>query len=96
MAVSVRDSPLLSAINDAVKAKGLTLAKGNGDDSDTLGLAKVWVYDTADFPFYQAEVYHQCHDGFMKGEQYGKAYNDLRMRAYNAGRLGDTGCPDIV
>ena len=80
----------------ALEGKGLKLARGSGDDGDTLGTGKVWLYDTAAFPFYQAEVYHQFHDGFMRGEQYGPKYNGLRMTAYEEGRLSDTGCPDIV
>ena len=89
-------SPLAGVVAKALEGKGLKLARGSGDDGDTLGTGKVWLYDTAAFPFYQAEVYHQFHDGFMRGEQYGPKYNGLRMTAYEEGRLSDTGCPDIV
>jgi len=43
----------------AATAKGMTLELGKGNDPDTLGTKKIFVYDTAKFPFYQAEVYHQ-------------------------------------
>ena len=46
-------------VEAAATAKGMTLELGKGNDPDTLGLKKVFVYDTAKFPFYQAEVYHQ-------------------------------------
>ena len=89
-------SPLAAAVADALKPKGLTLVAGVGDDKDTLGTGKVWLYDTAQFPFFQAEVYHQYHDGFMRGEQYGSKYNNLRFTAFDEGRLSETGCPDVV
>lgn len=69
---------------------------GQGDDADTLGQAKVWVYDSDKFPFYQAEIYHQYHDGFMPGEQYGKVYNSLRNQAAQDGRIKSVGCPGGV
>lgn len=37
----------------------MTLKEGKGDDDDTLRKKLVYVYDTAKFPFYRAEVYHQ-------------------------------------
>jgi hypothetical protein len=49
----------------------------------------------AQFPFYQGEIYHQFHDGFMPGEQYGDSYHSLRADAIKDGRISATGCPDI-
>ena len=72
------------------------MKKGNGNDPDTLGKQLVWVYDSSSFPIHQAEVYHQFHDGFFPGEDYPRAYNDLNLPAFRAGRLLDTGCPDII
>ncbi|CAE7241517.1 PUB49 [Symbiodinium sp. CCMP2592] len=66
---------------------------GNGDDYDTLGKALVWVYDTALYPFYQAEVYHQFHDDFLPGGNYPQEYNDLVHALREDGRLTSTGCP---
>ena len=90
--------PSFSMIEQAAKEQGVGLKfmEGKGDDPDTLGKKIVWVMDTAKFPFYQAEIYHQYHDGFMAGEQYPESYNALAMKAYKQGRLKETGCPDIV
>jgi len=56
-------SPLAQQMIDASKTNGdkLDFAKGKGDDPDARGL--VFVMDTADYPFYVAEQYHQVrHD----------------------------------
>lgn len=91
-------SDVYSVVLEAAKREGLTLklTEGKGDDGDTLGKKVVWVMDTAKFPFIQAEVYHQYHDGFMPGESYDQAYNDLGKAAYAKGRLEVTGCPDVI
>ena len=85
----------------------LTLFNGSPPDWDlthtffvmlppSLLYLQVWVYDNTKFPFHLGEVYHQYHDGFMPGEDYPPAYNDLKADAYRAGRLVWSGCPDIV
>lgn len=33
--------------------------------------------DSNEFKFYQGEIYHQFHDGFMPGESYPQSYNDI-------------------
>lgn len=73
-----------------------SLDEGKGDDGDNLGKKGIWVMDSANFPFYRGEVYHQYHDGFMPGEDYPREYNSLAARAVKAGKLDSTGCPDIV
>jgi len=75
------------------EAKGMTLVLGKGNDPDTFGKKIVYVHDTAKFPFYQAEVYHQFHDDFQS-PAYGKKYNNLQVEAFKDGRVKDTGCPD--
>jgi len=89
-------SPLFAQVKAAADAKGLALLEGRGDDSDTMGKKAVWVMDTDTFPFHQAELYHQFHDGFMPGEQYPESYNTLALAAYKDGRITQTGCPDVV
>lgn len=84
-----------SEVEAAASMKGMTLVKGNGNDPDTFGTKKVYVYDTLQFPFYQAEVYHQFHDDFQS-PAYGKKYNNLANEAFEDGRLVITGCPDRV
>ena len=74
---------------------GFKLAVGRGNDPDTLGQKLVYVYDTAAFPFFQAEVYHQFHNDFQS-PAYGKAYNDLADELFDEGRIKMTGCPDRV
>lgn len=78
------------------KLPGMSLKKGQGNDPDTLGKRTIWVYDSNDFGFHPAEVYHQFHDGFFPGENYPASYNNLAAQYYNAGKLQATGCPDIV
>eukprot|EP00542_Grammatophora_oceanica_P021100 CAMPEP_0194033354 /NCGR_PEP_ID=MMETSP0009_2-20130614/6087_1 /TAXON_ID=210454 /ORGANISM="Grammatophora oceanica, Strain CCMP 410" /LENGTH=245 /DNA_ID=CAMNT_0038674041 /DNA_START=52 /DNA_END=789 /DNA_ORIENTATION=+ len=82
-------------IEAAATEAGFTLREGSGNDPDTLGKALVWVYDTAKFPFHQAEVYHQYHDDFQS-PAYGKKYNNLANVALEEGRIVGTGCPDRV
>lgn len=79
---------LVEAANGLVSFK-----EGSGSDPDNLGQASVWVYDNEVFPFHQAEVYHQYHDGFRPGEQYPDSYHNLRDQALQDGRLHKTGCP---
>merc|ERR1712008_372802 len=82
-------------VKAAAEAKGMTLALGEGNDPDTLGKKLVYVMDTAKFPFYQGEVYHQFHDDFQS-PAYGKKYNSLANQAFDDGRLKVTGCPPIL
>lgn len=47
--------------------------------------------DTASFPFYRGEIYHQFHDDMT--EQYGRGYNSLRRKYAEEGKLEETDCP---
>ncbi len=40
----------------------MELLAGRGNDADLQ--AATWVMDTASYPFFVAEPYHQFHDGF--------------------------------
>jgi len=73
---------------------GMVLKAGSGDEEDTLSDKSVLVYDSNKFPFYAGELYHQFHNDFM-GPVYGREYNNLLNVAYEAKRIGRTGCPDI-
>lgn len=86
-----------SSIQSALEKSGkdLKLVEGKGNDPDTLGKKLVYVMDTEAFPFKQAELYHQFHDGFMPGEQYGKQYHEITKALVADGRLKSTGCPDF-
>lgn len=46
-------------VEEAAAKAGFKLVAGKGSDPDTFGKQIVFVYDTAKFPFYQGEVYHQ-------------------------------------
>lgn len=72
-----KNSPYADMLVKASVATGdkLDFAVGKGDDRDT---AKVsYIMDTAEFPFYVGEQYHQFHDGFAFGEDYPASYNKL-------------------
>jgi len=86
---------MYSQVEAAATAKGMTLELGKGNDPDTLGRKLIYVYDTAKFPFYQAEVYHQFHNDFQSAA-YGKKYNNIVLEAYDDGRVKDSGCPDRI
>lgn len=82
------NSTLLAALR-AAGAGPTVLTAGRGDDGDTLGSHRVWVYDTAAFPAHTAEKYHQFHDDMM--EAYGVVYHELRQYAAATKCPGDTG-----
>eukprot|EP00585_Thalassiosira_rotula_P012974 CAMPEP_0196132692 /NCGR_PEP_ID=MMETSP0910-20130528/2202_1 /TAXON_ID=49265 /ORGANISM="Thalassiosira rotula, Strain GSO102" /LENGTH=322 /DNA_ID=CAMNT_0041392317 /DNA_START=74 /DNA_END=1042 /DNA_ORIENTATION=- len=72
-----KSSPLAESLVKASLKTGdkLDFAVGKGDDRD---LAKVsFIMDTADFPAFGAEQYHQFHDGFKLDENYPNSYNSL-------------------
>ena len=87
-------NPLFKVLEEEATNAGQKLVAGKGGDKDTSGKKMVWIYDSDEFPFRQAEIYHQFHDGFMSGEQYPQTYNDLANEAYLDGRIEATGCPD--
>jgi hypothetical protein len=87
--------PLYSQMEGIASAAGFSLKAGKGDDPDTFGKALVYVYDTKDYPFYRAEVYHQFHNDFQS-PPYGRAYNNIANEFLDAGLIASTGCPDRV
>ena len=70
----------------------LDFASGKGSDADVAALA--FVMDTESYPFFQAEPYHQFHDGFNWGEDYPGSYNNLAKKQFKAGVVKDSGCPN--
>ena len=89
-------NPLFKVIEEEATSAGQKLVAGKQGDKDTSGKKIVQIYDSDEFPFRQAEIYHQFHDGFMPGEQYPQTYNDLAKEAYFDGRIEATGCPDSI
>lgn len=53
---------------------------------------KVFVMDTAKFPFFKGEIYHQFHNDMS--EDYGRKYNNLRKQYADEGKMEETGCPE--
>mmetsp|Transcript_13376 Transcript_13376/g.35933 ORF Transcript_13376/g.35933 Transcript_13376/m.35933 type:complete len:385 (+) Transcript_13376:45-1199(+) len=90
------NSPFLQELVQASKKQGdkIDFAKGKGSDKDVP--ATTFVVDTADFPFYIGEPYHQFHDGFNWGEDYPNSYNSLGGQYVKAGLVKDSGCPNGV
>ena len=89
-------NPLFKPLEEEATKVGLKIVEGVGGDKDTSGKKMVWIYNSDKFPFKQAEIYHQFHDGFMPGEQYPQSYNNLAKEAYKDGRIVATGCPDSI
>ena len=69
----------------AANAGRLKLAVGQGSDPDTADTQVVWIYDSEQFPFYQAELYHQFHDDI--GTKYPASYKSLKDGLLKKGRL---------
>lgn len=69
----------------AANAGRLKLAVGQGSDLDTADTQVVWIYDSEQFPFYQAELYHQFHDDM--GAKYPASYKSLKDGLLKKGRL---------
>lgn len=79
-------SPLFPQLEAAAKLSGLRLQEGRGNDADTLGSRGLaWVMDSDKFPFRQAEVYHQFHDGFMPGSSTPRPTTVWCRRVYDQG-----------
>lgn len=87
------NSDAVDLLKNVEGASTFTFKKGAGSDPDNFGTKSIWVYDTKTFKFHQAETYHQFHDGFASGQQYGDTYHKLRDTLSADGRLKRTGCP---
>ncbi|KAG1665553.1 hypothetical protein FOA52_000699 [Chlamydomonas sp. UWO 241] len=96
-------SPLYQVLQDA-NVNGMELRAGTGNQFDSWGpLARpteddlmnvVWVYDSNALPFYQAEQYHQFHNGI--GKAFSKDYRvDLKETLVAGGKITSTGCPEL-
>jgi len=78
-------SPLMQQLR--AKAGSTQLVAGSGNDGDTQGTGKVFVYDTKSFPAHTAEKYHQFHNDMMAS--YGDDYNALGKYATGTACPGD-------
>jgi len=89
-----RKNPLVAQLVQSSAANGdkLDFAAGKGNDADARAVA--FIMDSTEYPFYQAEVYHQFHDGFNLGENYPNSYNGLAQKLLKLGSVVDQGCPN--
>jgi peptide methionine sulfoxide reductase MsrB/peptide methionine sulfoxide reductase MsrA len=81
--------PVLVAQN----VHGMPLVEGVGGhvaDGDTLDEGTVYVYDTARFPFFRAEQYHQFHDNWVLQRDLPPAYYTARDAAISRGWINPT------
>jgi len=81
----------VARLEKAAAKKGMRVLAGKGDEDDTLRDRTIYVYDTAQFPFYAGELYHQYHNDMI--ENYGKSYNALRDVKAGQGGLAVSKCP---
>lgn len=80
---------------EKVSAGRLKFLKGMGGDEDTVGTKEIYIYDTAEFPFHQGEIYLQYHDDIRGGDpKYSKKYHDLNALGRQSGVLKNVGCPE--
>merc|ERR1711907_131718 len=71
-------------------------ATGNMTQDET---NTVWVMDSTEFPFYQAEQYHQFHSNFFPNPDQPPEYPDWYLNGLfnlqkTLGKIPNTGCPD--
>mmetsp|Transcript_27695 Transcript_27695/g.89095 ORF Transcript_27695/g.89095 Transcript_27695/m.89095 type:complete len:252 (+) Transcript_27695:89-844(+) len=81
---------LLEALHSA-NLHNMTLREGRGSDEDTLGKNLVFVMDSDQFGFHQAELCLQFRNN--QTGNYPASYHALKTTLEAAGRLRHTGCP---
>ncbi|CAE7435800.1 unnamed protein product [Symbiodinium natans] len=86
------DGPLFKDVEAANNGR-LQLVRGQGNDADTVGTKKVWVYDSNQFPFHQGEIYHQFHDDMI--ERYPQEYHKLKKLLVAQGTVQKVACPEM-
>ena len=78
----------------------MDLKQGRGNEYTSFGRASegdelntIWVIDSNEFPFYQAEIYHQFHNGL--GKRFPTEYTkELKEAAVSTKLIKETGCPE--
>lgn len=86
------DGPLFKEV-EAANAGRMQLLRGQGNDADTVGTKKVWIYDSNRFPFMQGEIYHQFHDDMM--ERYSEKYHSVKNMLLEKGTIKKVDCPEM-
>ena len=93
------NSPLFKILQ-AANIHNMELREGSGGKFDDSGrpaeddlLNVIWVVDSDKLPFYQAEQYHQYHNGL--GKKFPEKYTkELKEAAMKTGKVQSTGCPE--
>jgi len=86
--------PLIVAANNDYTDGQVRLQAGRGR-GDTVDEGVIYVYDTADFPFYRGEQYHQFHANTVLRRTVPASYTrDLKTVQVAHGKINPTGCPD--
>lgn len=86
------DGPLFKSI-EAANSGRMELVRGQGNDADTVGTKKIWIYDSNKYPFHQGEVYHQFHDDMI--DQYSPGYHKIKDALIADGKIVKVGCPEL-
>ena len=69
----------------------MSFTAGDGSDGDDFNA--VFVYDSALYPFYMGEMYHQFHSNYF-GDSYPDWYLALNAAYETRGLIESTGCPE--
>ena len=94
-------SEYMSILREA-NVNGMDLREGKGNENKGLFgkpteddlLNVVWIVDSNERPFYQAEVYHQYHNGI--GAAFPDEYTtQLKDKSIKSGLIKNTGCTEL-
>lgn len=87
----IGNEPVMKAMR-AANVRNLTLQLGHGSDPDTLSTNMVYIMDSKQLGFIQAEVCLQFHDDSIA--KYPDSYHQLVKGFQTRGRVLKTSCPD--
>jgi len=87
----IGNEPVMKAMR-AANVRNLSLQLGHGSDPDTLSTNTVYIMDSKQFGFIQAEVCLQFNDD--SNAKYPDSYHQLLEGFQTRGRVLKTGCPD--
>ena len=86
----IKNETIMSQIKKA-NLHSMTLLQGSGSDSDTFGKNQVYIMDSSNFPFKQAELCLQFHNN--QTGTYPESYHDIKNSFMTDGKIKKTMCP---
>lgn len=89
-----RNGEVMALLREA-NVKNLTLLEGSGAEPDTLLTNNVYIMDSDEFPFAQAELCMQFYDDSAQGVYFNASYLALRPVLEKTGRIQATTCPPV-